>query len=201
MRPALAVLLLPFAAGCLNLAKDYPERHLHAVTAERPGDPASGGQGRVLAVRPFSISKRFETPEFVYRKGETEWETDYYNAFFVSPKDMVTDAARGWVAEAGLYEHVGSASSAVPPTHILEGHVAEIWVDARGQGLKAVLSVQVMVADDRETPAKVLLARTYSGSSAMSGDTPEAAVKGWSEVLRDILGRLEADLKGVASGR
>lgn len=201
MKTLTALAALPFLAGCLNLSKDYPERHLHAVTAERPGEPAAGGKGLILAVRPFTIANRFEKSEFVYRKSETEWETDYYNAFFVEPKDMVADATRTWLSRSGLYEHVGSLSSSVPPTHVLEGHVAQLWVDNRGEAPKAVIEVQFLVADDRDAPARIVFTRSMLETVAMPKDTPEEAVKAWSEGISRILAGLEANLGELATRR
>lgn len=201
MRKLTLLAAIPFLAGCLNLSKDYPDRHLYAVTAERTGEPAAGGKGLVLAVRPFTIANRFEKSEFVYRKSETEWETDYYNAFFVEPKNMLADSTRTWLSRSGLYEHVGSLSSSVPPTHVLEGHAAQLWVDTRGDAAKAVIEVQFLLADDRESPARILFTRSYAETIAMPEDTPEDAVKAWGEGLSKILGALEAHLVELRSGQ
>ena len=186
------------AGGCLNLAKDYPERHLHSVTAERPGEPVAGGKGLVLAVRPFSIANRFEKSEFVYRKSDTEWETDYYNAFFIEPKAMLADSTRSWLSRSGLFQHVGALSSSVPPTHVLEGHVAQLWVDARTSPPSAQIEVQFLLVDDREAPSHIVLTRTYAETVVLKRDTPEEAVKAWSEGLEKVLAALEADVKAVA---
>ncbi len=195
MRTLAALAAIPFLAGCLNLAKDYPERHLHSVPADRPGEPATGGKGRILAVRPFSISNRFEKSEFVYRKSETEWETDYYNAFFVEPKNMLGDATRTWLSRSGQFEHVGSLSSTIPPTHVLEGHVAQLWVDLRGESPKAVIEMEFLLADDRETPARILFSRSFAETIAMKEDTPQGAIAAWGEGLAKILAGLESELR------
>ncbi|MCE9581294.1 MAG: hypothetical protein K8T20_02130, partial [Planctomycetes bacterium] len=167
MRKLLTALLFPALAGCINLAKDYPERHLHVVSAERPGDAAPGAKGLVLAVKPFGVASRYEGSEFVYRKTETEWETDYYNGFFVPPKSILTDATRNWLGRSGIFQHVTSLSSAVPPTHILEGHVAQLWIDARTSPPKAVLEIQFLLADDRESPARILFSKSYAETTPM----------------------------------
>ncbi|MEK7469961.1 MAG: hypothetical protein AAB074_21545 [Planctomycetota bacterium] len=194
-------LLLPLLTGCIDLAKDYPERHLHAIAAERPGDSVDGPKGAILAVKPFTINSRYEGAEFVYRKSETTWESDYYEAFFVPPREMITDASRSWIARAGIFGSVTGMSSSVPSTHILEGHVAQLWIDSRAMPLKAVVEVQVMVADESQSPAKIVLTKSYGESVTMKEDTPEEAVQAWDAGLRAVLERLEADLRGMVGGR
>ncbi|MBI2923881.1 MAG: membrane integrity-associated transporter subunit PqiC [Planctomycetes bacterium] len=194
MRMTAMALLLPLLAGCISLSKDYPDRHLHALAAERPGDGRAGRVGAILAVKPFTIAPSYEGNEFVYRKSETEWESDYYNAFFVPPREMATDAARSWLARAGLFELVTDMSSSITPTHVLEGHVSQLWVDARTDSLQAVVEVEFLLADDRKSPATIVIARSYAERVPMNSDTPEEAVKAWGRGLRSTLEKLEADL-------
>lgn len=201
MRRLAALLALPALAGCLNLAKDYPERHLHVIAAERPGEAAAPPRGCVLAVRPFDVASRYDTAEFVYRKSDTEWETDYYNAFFAPAKDVLADCARSWLGRTGVFEHVGGLSSAVPPTHVLDGHVAQLWIDARTSPPKAVLEIEFLLADDRETPPRILLARSWAETTAMKEDTAEEAVRAWDEGLAKILAALEDDVKRAMGTR
>jgi cholesterol transport system auxiliary component len=201
MRSLTILAVLPFLAGCLGLAKDYPDRHLHAIAAERPGEAVTPGKGLVLAVKGFSVANRYEKSEFVYRKSETEWETDYYNAFFVGPKEMLMDASRTWLSRSGLFQHVGGLSGAVPPTHVLEGHISQLWIDARTSPPKAVVEIQFLLADDRESPSRILFTKSYAETIGLTKDTPEEAVKAWGEGLGKILTALESDLAGAVEGR
>jgi cholesterol transport system auxiliary component len=201
MRKLMLFAAIPFVAGCLGLAKDYPDRHLHSISAERPGETMPPAKGLVLAVKPFSIASRYEKAEFVYRKSETEWETDYYNAFFVGPKEMLTDATAAWLTRSGLFQHVGSLSGTAPPTHVLEGHVAQLWVDSRTSPPKAVIEVNFLLVDDRETPARIVLTRSWSESTPLAKDSPEEAVRAWGEGLGRILTTLELELGGAVGAR
>ncbi|KAF0245641.1 MAG: hypothetical protein FD180_1419 [Planctomycetota bacterium] len=195
MHRTAVALLLTLLAGCL--AKDYPDRHLHVIGAERPGEAADGPNGAILAVKPFTINSRYEGAEFVYRKSDTTWETDYYETFFVPPREMVTDAARTWLARAGIFENVTGLSSTAPPTHILEGHVTQLWIDSRESTLKACVEVQFVLVDQGRTPAKVLFKESYTKLVDLPSDTPEDAVRAWGAGLADVLQRLEKDIRGV----
>jgi cholesterol transport system auxiliary component len=197
------LMVLPLAAGCISLAKDYPERRLHAIAAGRPGEPGAAAAGVVLSVRPLTVASRYEGIEFVYRTSEHGWESDFYNAFFVPPREALTDEVRGWLSAAGVASSFVDGSSAVPPTHLLEANVSSLYADVRSPGaLKAVVEMEVMLVDDRSVPPAAVLTRRYAQSIAMAEDTPEALVAAWSAGLAGILAGLEKDLlEALAAGK
>ena len=147
--------------------------------------------------RPFQVASRYEGREFVWRKTDLEWETDFYNLFFTAPRQTVTDEARSWLAASGLFEHVLDFSSHVDATHVLEGHIVHLYGDARGDDAKAVIEVQFFLVDDRPTPSAVAFGKSYAEEVAIPKDSPEELVKGWNEGLGRILGKLEEDLRGI----
>jgi len=194
------ILVIPAAlallSGCLSLAKDYPERHLHAISAPRPEGAAAPAQGAILHVKLFTIASRYAGTEFVYRRSDIEWESDFYHAFFVAPREALTDESRAWITGSGIVSAVVDGSSAIPPTHLVEGHIAALYADVRTPGaLKAVIELEVMLVDDRRVPPAALMSRRYSQAVAMREDTPEALVAGWNARLSAILRALEADLR------
>ncbi|MBI2922911.1 MAG: hypothetical protein HYY18_17795, partial [Planctomycetes bacterium] len=158
-----------------------------------PAAPPS--KGPILKLRPFQIASRYEGREFVWRKSDLEWETDFYNLFFTAPRQTVTDESRAWLAASGLFEHVLDFSSHVDATHVLEGHIVHLYGDARGKGAKAVIEVQFFLVDDRATPSVVAFGKAYAEAVGIKEDSPEELVKGWNEGLGRILGALETDLR------
>ena len=81
-------------AGCVNLEKGYPEKHYFVLDASRDEDISSPDTGKVLTVRRFRVSPKYEGKGLVYRLEELSFESDFYNEFFISPVSMFTEEIR-----------------------------------------------------------------------------------------------------------
>jgi cholesterol transport system auxiliary component len=190
---AVAVLIL--STGCVSALKsDYPERRFYTLAAQRPGDAAAPSKDGVLRVRRFTASKLSEGNELVTRTSETEYETDFYNAFFSPPAVQLTEQTHRWLGASGLFSAVVGTGSSVPETHILEGNLVALHADGRQS--TAVLELQFMLVRVSSEPTAVLFQKSYREMTA-GVETPEARVKGWNVALGRILAALEADLAKV----
>ena len=191
---ALALLLL---TGCVGALKsEYPERRFYTLAVERPGAAVSPAKESVLRIRRFTASKVSEGSELVTRKSESEYETDFYNAFFVPPATQLTEQSQRWLSSSGLFSAVVGTGSSLTETHVMEGNVVALYADRR-QSPAAVMEVQFMVLKLATDPAAVLFQKSYRQSVALTGDDPEAVIAGWNGALAKILISLEADLAGL----
>lgn len=194
MRYAAAAILV-FSSGCVSALKsDYPERRFYTLSAQRPGDAAAPAKDGVLRVRRFSASKLSEGNELVTRTSETEYETDFYHAFFSPPATQLTEQAHRWLGASGLFSAVVGSGSSVPETHVLEGNLVALHADERQS--TAVLELQFMLVKVSSEPTAVLFQKTYREVTAGVAD-PESRVGGWNTALGRILAALESDLAKV----
>jgi ABC-type uncharacterized transport system auxiliary subunit len=193
VKQAMAALLV-LSAGCVGALKsDYPERRYYTLAVQRPGDAGRPAKEGVLRVRRFTASKLSEGSELVTRKAESEYETDFYNAFFVPPATQLTEQTHRWLGASGLFSAVVGTGSSLPETHVLEGNVIALYEDRR-QAPTAVLELQFMLVRLSSEPSAVIFQKSYRESIAVTGDGPEAVVGGWNGALGRILAALEADL-------
>ncbi len=186
MRWSVTLVLL---AGCVDLNKEYADRRFHDLDVTRTGDAKTPAAGTVLKVRRFKVASRYEGTEHVMKKG-AQYESDYYNCWFVPPGSMLTDETRAWLSTAGLFEHVVDFGSHLDATHVLEGNVSALYLDAT-DAPKSILEMQLFLMDDRETPATVAFRKTYRREIA--GELVAGATRG----LAEILAELEADVAQV----
>lgn len=179
-------------SGCVGALKsDYPERRYYTLAAERPGPRSATATEGVLRVRRFTASKLSEGNELVTRTSETEYETDFYNAFFSPPAMQLTEQAQRWLGASGLFSAVVGTGSSLPETHILEGNVVALYGDQRQSS--AVLELQFMLLRVNREPTAVLFQKSYREVAAGASD-PESRVRGWNAALARILTSLESDL-------
>ena len=107
-------------AGCDN-ASIIEKQHQYMLDAPRVADgPQAQGKG-VLKVRRFTVSSHFETQEFVYRKSNSEYASDFYNRFLAPPAAIITQEARQWLSESGVFADVIDSFSIADYDYMLEG--------------------------------------------------------------------------------
>jgi cholesterol transport system auxiliary component len=197
LRNPVALLLCLSLPGCgIAFSAKYPDRTFHDIDVTRPGPRGGIVEGTALKVRRFRVSPRYEGVELVTRKSDLQYESDFYNAFFVPPASMLAEEVREWMERSGPFEHVLDFSSHVDATHVLEASVASLYADAVDPAApKAVIEIQFFVIDDRQVPPAIAFRKDYRKEAALKEATADAVVRGWSAGLAQILAEFEGDLR------
>jgi cholesterol transport system auxiliary component len=197
----LCVAALLLLAGCVNIEKSYPDKRYFVLSAADkiiPANPLDNRNG-VLLVSNLRVSPRYEGRSFVYRLTESNFESDFYNQFLVSPGAILTEEVRKAVARAEVFKIVIGGGSQLEPTYVLEGSVNALYGDFRDTGSpKAVLEMEVFLTKGSPVNADVVAQKIYSESIAIAGRSPQALIQGWNRGLEKILTALTADLKSAS---
>lgn len=193
LRLGLVLALAVGLAGCVSLTKPFPVKRFYVIEAAPPAAESPRVEGTALLIRKFRVSPSFAANGFVYRVGEHEFETDYYNEFFVGPEEMIGEQAARYLAASGPFERVAQAGSAAP-THMLEGSVAALYGDYRAPASpKAALEMQFVLLADADGEARIIFQKNYAREIALPADSPAALAAAWSEALAGILAELAED--------
>src|SRR5215510_10626727 len=131
LQAAALALLAHLGAGCINLDKGFSPKRSFVLEAERKGDRLPAAPGALLRLHRFRVARLFEGKEFVYRKSEFDYESDFYNVFFLAPRIMISDEVNRWLSRSGRFEEVLDPQSSKAPTHVLEGTVTALYGDYR----------------------------------------------------------------------
>jgi len=189
------ILALLGVSGCVDLKASYPDRRFYTLETSRTGVVRSPAAGTVLRVRRFTASKLCDGSELVTRTGESTYETDFYNVFFVPPAMQAGEQTQRWLSGSGLFGTVVGTGSSLSETHVLEGNLIALHGDiTHGDLPAAVIELQFMLVDVVSDPAAVRLQKTYRQAVLVASGEPAAMVKGWTEGLTKILAALEGDL-------
>ena len=193
---ALAAILT--ATGCVSVKQDYPEKRYFALSAARsssPTVPTSVLNKPILRIRPFRVSPAYEGRGLVYRIGDLEFTSDFYNEFLVSPGLMFTNTFREWLSDAGIFQAVIDSPSQVLPDYVLEGAVNSMYGDYRDENApKAVIEVQLFLINASKSKSAIELQKTYKQETPIAENSPSALVGGWNRGLEIILNDFEVSL-------
>jgi ABC-type uncharacterized transport system auxiliary subunit len=191
---SMAILLVALCSGCVS-RRSYTKRQF-VLEVARPAQPAGQRHDVVLAVRGFTIDPAYDSRGLLYRKGESEYESDFYNEFLIAPETLLCSQTRNWLAQSGMFKTVLEPGSLIEPTHILEGNTLALYGDFRGQGLpQAVMQIRVFLVANRRSQPEVVFTRDYRASHEAEARTADALVTALDRCLEQILSALEQDLE------
>ena len=180
-------------SGCGPKRIAYNQRNFVLETS-RNNPQQKISKNVILNVQNFSIDIAFSSKSLVYRKGQSEYETDFYNQFLINPDDMITEKTRSWLSESGLFKWVLDPGSYTDATHVLEGNITALYGDFRDDSSpKASMKIRVFLV---KLPEKaVVFTNTYESLSEFKDSTAESLIEAFGLCLTNILSDLEKDLQ------
>lgn len=195
---ALALALL---ASCVKLERQPVDKRFYSLDVVRAAAPpaSEATSTRTLLVRRVHMSPRCAGRELVYRMGESNWTADYYNTFFVSPADMLSQDLRAWLAASRLYANVVDPGSLVEPELILEGNVTSLHGDFFAKPAQAVVEMQFLLLQNAGAEHRVLLTRNVRRTAPLAGNTPQELVRALQSAVAGAFTDLESALRSAPS--
>ena len=186
------VIVSMFLSGCGLKKTAFNQRNFVLETSRsRPHRKIS--KDVILDVHSFSVNRTFSTKSLVYRKGESEYETDFYNQFLVRPEDMVTEKTRTWLSESGLFKWVLEPGGYTDATHMLEGNIIALYADFRDESSpKATIKIRFFLV--KLSGKSIVFGKTYETASDIGDRTAESLIEAYENCLANILSDLEEDL-------
>lgn len=199
VKTALCCIAMPLMlGGCLNLNKSYPEKRSFVLDVGAAQPSPAADASAVLRMGRFRVSPLFAGRAMVYRVGELQYDSDFYNEWLVSPSVLLTQQFQGWLSKSNRFRFVLTGMNHVESTHILEGTVTEFYGDYRsGDSPHAVLGMEMMLIDDRKDES-VLFRRSYRQEVPLADRSPDALAAGLSQAARQVLVDFDRDLGGIS---
>jgi len=195
-RRLLVCSLGPFLAGlsaCVSLERPPADKRRYLLEAARPEAAAPAGD-RVLCVPTFHVVSPWAGAGFTRRLPNGVVAVDFDAEFLVPPGTALAEAARRWLAAAGVFGAVVGEGSRALITHWLEADVLELSIDQRAEASPyAVLEIDFLLLD-RER--RIVRRARLSQRIPMADALPATAVEAWGRGLARILAALEQKLEG-----
>ncbi len=185
---------LAMLSGC-GSRQAYNKKY-YVLSTIRETESFKAEKDSILEVRHFTIDSAFSGKGLVYRIGEFEYESDFYNELLVSPSAMITEKARTWLSESGLFKRVLDTGSQIDPTHIIEANITAFYGNFRDKSSPtAVMEMRIFLL--KVNPGKdpsFIYGKTYKSSIGVDSKSPEGLVNALGRCLEEILTTLEKDL-------
>jgi cholesterol transport system auxiliary component len=182
-------------AGCVSIEKSYPDKRYFVLDIAADARSQNAGETGTLQIASARVSPRYADRSFIYRRTETQFESDFYNQFLISPGVLVAEELRQGLSQSGIFKFVVGSANALTATHTLEIVVNTLYGDFRDfRAPKAVMEIEFFLSQEG-SPSGILFHKRYHSAIPFEGRNPEALVQGWNRALKAISGSLVGDLK------
>jgi len=196
---ACLAVILTSASGCLDLKKTYPEKRSFVLDVGTPQEETPAKGVIVLKINKLRVSPLFAGRAMVYRVADLQYESDFYDEWFVSPGTLVTQQAHQWLSRSAGFQIVVAGTNHVEPTHLLEGTVTEFYGDFRATP-RAVLGLELYLLDAMHE-RRPFFRRTYHQDVPLTERSSDALARGLTEALRVVLVDVAKDIVTVETNR
>lgn len=194
--PAVALPLL--LAGCLGgksaqiQAAAQKRTFVPVAAAATPVAPAPGFAA--VKLRPFRALPPFDARAFIVRRASGEAVADFYNGWLVAPQELIRVQAQRYLEEAGLFAAVYDAASGTSAPLSVEGTVGELYLDYAAAEPAAVVTLRLLVLDERAAGFTVLFSDERSARVTFKRDAPGAPAQAFGTALTQVLQALTRTL-------
>ncbi len=190
--PLVAAVLL---GGC-GLQSVAPEKTIYQFGATRPADQARATSPRfgMLRVQDFRATQINRTSSLIYRETDQRFVADPYRLYAAPPAVLSAERTRAWLAASGLFKSVAPAGSLLTNELILEGELAEFYVDVRNpKAPAAVVHLRAWLVGKNDT----LVRPEWQFHKRIALNSPEASsvAAAFDKALAEALNDLETTLK------
>ncbi len=169
-----------------------------SVASPAEASAAEGAEAPLLQVNKAYVAAPFHEKSFVYRIGKNQYSTDYYHEFLVSPAQMVTQLAVDWLRKSGTWAKVHHSGEAVTASRALDLNLLELYGDYQeAASPRAVVRLRVTLwaVNGEDGSQTSLLEKEYSARVDVADREPGSLVGGFNEGLKQVLGKMAADLQ------
>lgn len=194
--PALALLL----TGCLNT----PQAHQLAAKQKRSFAPLAAPAAALtprfatLKISTFRTLPPFDSRSFIVQRPGGEFVCDFYNTWIASPNDLIRAQAARYLEESRLFSAVYDASSGTRPPLSLEGVVDELYLDFTGEKPAAVVTLRLMLLDERSPTFAALFSAEKTGRAEFDPHAKTGAAQAFGNALTQALAALVQSLNSAA---
>ena len=196
----LAALTLLLAGGCGALSRPYPEKSLHALNVPDPAADSATPIDAVLRVEHVHIARPFDGSCFVYKIGNSQFTTDYYNGFITSPSALITSELVNWLAKRRIFAMVLTPESGAEYQLTLETSISAMYgAFDPSNSPRAVLEVRFFVINQADGRFDVVFDKSYTQSEGLDPQLSktDGLVKAWTIAWQRMLDSLADDLRAA----
>jgi ABC-type uncharacterized transport system auxiliary subunit len=179
--------------GCSVLPQaPYVQRRNWPLDVRRDVALPANPRGPVLLVRRVQAGPGLEERGLRWLQSDGSLHVDFYEQWAVPPAQAVENDLRQWLTDSGRFRAVVAPGSRLNADFVLEGELNTFVADLNSKVGRAALAL--LLLDQRQGSARVLLQRTETAEVRLTGDDAPAIAEAMKAAIAEVLRRAEADV-------
>lgn len=183
-------------AGCFPSKYVERQQYMFSAPFKHSKHTANYAARKVLISR-TSIAVPFDQLFFLYRISDTQYVTDFYNGFLVSPAQQFDGILVNYLyANANFYPV--TIEGAEVTEYFLNTEITEIYADYRNRDKpQAVIGVHMalMQQDKDKDKTKIILTKRFRAATPLCVKDTASLMAAWNADLRIILREMTTTLR------
>jgi cholesterol transport system auxiliary component len=180
--------------GC-SLSRPAPVKQNYLIQVQPTIQKSATPRPATLKIGAIQVASPFRGRSLVYRLTELNYESDFYNEYFVGPAAMITEATGTWLAAAGIFREVLPAGANANGDYVLEGFVSEFYGDDRDKGKPtAVIAAKFFLIDNSKLSGVPVWQTDLAQRVPMQSRSPDHVAAALNAGLTAMLGDLTTQL-------
>lgn len=180
--------------GCFRVS--YIERNQYLFHVEAPKIPHQKTTTYILAINNVTIDPAFSGTQFVYRTGQSNYLSDYYNVFFAPPAQQMNEILTRYLQSTELYRYVTLDDDYHLAQYMLQAKIVSLYADYQDvlhpQG---VIEMQVSMFKRTDTQPKLIMNSLFKASIPLHSKDSQSLINAWNKGLSNILRDMVNGLK------
>ncbi len=180
-------------SGCVKLSKPYPVKQYFVIEANRTLQHGEASPKATIRIKDPEISPLFSTKSFVYKTGELEFTTDFYNEFFIMPDRMIKSQTVEWLGKSGIFRRI-SPDPGERTDYLLESSIVNLYMDRTVSPSRAVLETSFFLVSGKGGGDEIIWHGNRKEETQVKDNSPPAMAEAFSKSLENTLAYLEKNL-------
>lgn len=190
----MAVLLSGCLGGKVAQQKALAQKRTFVPLAEAAQAVTPSPGFAAVKVREFRALPPFDARTFIVSRADGEFAADFYNSWLAQPQELIRVQAARYLAETGVFQAVYDTGCGTVTPLGLEGVVSELYLDYSGERPAAVVTLRLLVLDERSPAFTVLFSAEKTARVSFEPDRKTAASQAFGKALTQTLAALAAEL-------
>jgi ABC-type uncharacterized transport system auxiliary subunit len=190
--------MLGMGAGCTSSSdsqrRAVEQKRTYLLEVNMPAEKIQPAQFSEIKVRAFKSLPPFNSLNIVVKRANGETVMDFYNSWIAPPHDLVRVQTTRYLEKIGLFNAVYDSASGTVTSLGLEGMVSELFLDFRGEKPAAVVTLRLVVLDERAPDFTVLWSAEKTGRAEYDAEGRDVIIRAFAAALTQVLEMLALEL-------
>ena len=189
-------LVCAMLAGC-SITQPDPDKGEFAIVVPAAGAAAQPAPGTCLRVERVRVAVPFNQQSFMYRTGDSEFKTDYYNGFVAPPDRLLSGATVKALSDRGAAATVLDPGMVVGCDRRLETSVTDLYADLRPTKNQVVIKARFMLLRDSEGATTILGDWPMEAAETMLSPSPADIAAAYGRAYASLMTRVTKQIAAV----